>query len=96
MSGEGADGEVVARIAHIGKFCDAPDVEHDGRRRESELHERDQRMATGQQLGLVAVLGQQLQGVPGRLGPHVVERRRDHEAPPSPPAALRTAFTMLW
>src|SRR5690606_18206398 len=57
------------------------------------LHEGDQRVAAGEQLGLVAVLGEQGDGLGGRLGPLVVERDRDHCAPPE---AWRTALTMLW
>ena len=37
-------------------------------------------MAAGQQLGLVAVLGEQRHGLVGGSGPDIVESGRDHEA----------------
>ena len=39
-----------------------------------------QRVAAGEQLGLVAVLGEQREGLVGRVGPDVVERGGDHRA----------------
>src|SRR6185503_582500 len=48
-----------------------------------ELHERDQRVPAGEQLGVLAALGQQPDGLLEALGRHVVELRRDHSCPPS-------------
>jgi hypothetical protein len=52
-----------------------------------------ERHTTGQELGVVPVLGQRGGGLVGRADPHVVEWRRDH---PLVPAAANTAWTMLW
>ncbi len=46
---------------------------------QAQLHQREQRMATRQELGLVAVLGEQGHGLVGRAGPDVVECGGDHE-----------------
>src|SRR2546426_537381 len=50
---------------------------------------RKRRMPPGDQLGALAVLPEQLDGLLDRFGPFVVERRRDHC--PSPPFAERIA-----
>ncbi len=82
VAGQRPDGDVIAAVADVGQVTDPGDVDEDGRRRQPELHERDQRVATGQQLGVLAVLGQQADGLLGRPCSDVVERRRDHRAPP--------------
>ncbi len=68
-------------------------------------------MTAREQLGLVAVLCKQREGLVGRPGLGVVERGGDHFAPPDSwasraetfghastawPEAASTAFTMLW
>ena len=54
------------------------DVDEHGRLREPDLHHRQQRVAARQQLGVLAVLGQQRDRVRGGVGDLVVERRGDH------------------
>ena len=93
VPGEGADGQHVTVLAHIGEVGQSTDVDHDRRGRQPVLHERQQGVPTCQELGLVAVLGEEGEGVLGRGGQLVFECDRDHRAPP---AACRTAATMLW
>ena len=110
MAGQGADGHVVAAVADVGQVGQAADVDEHGRRSQAQLHERQQRVAAGQELGVVAVLGQQRQGLVDRARPGVLERHRDHSEPPDwervggaggdgghfAAAAASTALTMLW
>ena len=55
---ERADRDVVAGVADVGEVAQPADVDEHGRRREAQLHQRDQRHAAGEQLGVVAVLGE--------------------------------------
>jgi len=50
---------VVAAVAHVGEVAHAADVDQHRRRREPELHERQQRHAAGEELRIVAVLTDQ-------------------------------------
>src|SRR2546430_9476029 len=59
---------------------DAVDVDDERRPGQAQPHERQQRMASGQQLG-VLVLAQEVDGLLDRFGPLVVERCRDHRLP---------------
>src|SRR4051812_14013197 len=69
---------MVAGIADVGEVADAAHVDEHRRRGEAQLHERQERMPAGQQLGLVAVLAEQADGLLGRAGPDVVELGRNH------------------
>ena len=82
MAGEPADGDVVAAVAHVRQVGQPPDVDEHRRRREPQLHQRQQRVAAGQQLGLVAVLDERGDGGVGRVGPDVVEGGGDHADAP--------------
>ena len=73
--------------------------------RQAQLHQRQQRVAAGEQLGVVAVLGERGERLVHGAGPDVLERRGDHACtscaatwPAAGPAcaAARTARTMLW
>ena len=99
VPGEGADGDVVAGVADVGEIAQAADVDQHRRRRQPQLHEREQRVAAGEQLGVVAVLTEQADRLVGRVGPLVVERGRDHAGLPAvwpALAAARIDLTMLW
>ena len=93
VAGGGADHQVVAIGPDAGQLADPADVNHDRGGGQPQLHHRQQRMAPGQELGVIPVPGQQVQGVPGRLGCLVLERRGDHALIVS--AAASTARTML-
>ena len=65
MTRERADGHVVAAVADVRQVGQPADVDEHGRCRQPQLHERQQRVATREQLGVVTVLLQQLHGVIG-------------------------------
>ena len=92
---EAADADLVALLADIGELGEGADVDEHRRRGEPELHEGQQRVTAGEDLGFVAVLGERGERLVDRAGPHVVERGRDH-CPPPDLAAASTAWTMLW
>ena len=95
VAGHRADGDVVAVVADVRQVGEATDVDQHARLGEAELHHRQQAVAAGDELGLVAVLADQADGLLGGLGTDVVERGGDHWAPPAD-AAARTDLTMLW
>ena len=88
VAGQGADGDVVAVGADVRQVGQPADVDQDGRPGQPQLHEGQQRVAAGQQFGVVAVLGQQRDGLVGRGRPPVVEAGRVHRGPPFAPLAL--------
>ncbi len=93
MAGEGAHRDVITGIADVGEFVEATDVDEHGRRSQPQLHQREERVTASEEFGFVAVLGQEGDGLLGRLGPLVVEGGGDHFVDP---AAASTDFTMLW
>jgi hypothetical protein len=76
---ERADGDGAAVDPHVRQVLQAADVDEDGRRRQPQLHEREQRVAAGEELGVVAVAVQRADGVLEGLGALVVERSGDHD-----------------
>ena len=87
--------------ADAGQLVQPADVDQQLGLGQPQLHHRQQRVAAGQQLGVVAVLGQQRQRVLGRLGGDVLERRGDHAVTSAAvsacaSAAASTALMMLW
>ena len=73
MTRERADRDVAVSSRTYDRSRDATDVDEHRGRREPQLHERQQRVPARDQLGVVAVLGQQRDGLVGRAGAHVVE-----------------------
>jgi hypothetical protein len=69
VAGEGTDGEVVAGVADVAEVGEPADVDEHRRVGQAELHHRQERVAAGEELGLVAVLGEQGEGLLGRGGP---------------------------
>ena len=55
------------------------DVDEHARLGQAQLHQRQQAVAAGEELGVVAVLADQADRLLGRPGPHVVERGGDHD-----------------
>ena len=97
VPGQRADRDGVAVEPDVGRLGDAADVDERGREREAQLHHRQQRVAAGEQLGLVAVLAEQRDGLVDRVGAHVVEGGGNHAlAPLRSRDAASTARTMLW
>ena len=107
VPGAGADRDLVAVHPHVVQLGDPGDVDEHRRDRQPQLHDRQQRVPAGQDLGVLAVLGQGGDRLVDGRHAHVVELRRDHALtscwdegtwPAAGPAsaALRTACTMLW
>jgi hypothetical protein len=104
-----SDDQLTVRAADPAQPVRPADVDQHRGRGQPQLHHRQQRVAAGQQLGVVAVLGQQADRFCGRAGRQVVERGGDHRAPSGSPsglpgtgrspapaaAAASTALTML-
>jgi len=66
------------RVAEVG---DAVDVDERRRRREPQFHERDEALASGQHLPVVAVLVEMRDGIVERRGRQVLEAGWVHEVP---------------
>ena len=96
MTRESADREVVTRVADVRQVTDPADIDKDRRRREPQLHQWQQRHATGKELRVLTVLADQRDRLRSRSRTHVVERRGDHFAVRMVSAAASTDFTMLW
>ena len=96
VAGEAADRDRVAGVAHVGEVGEPTDVDEHRRRRQPQLHQRQQRVAAGEELGVVAVLGEQRDRVVDGVGAGVVERGGDHRPPAISAEPASTAATMLW
>ena len=91
VAGKGADGEVVALVAHVAQVVEPVQVDQDRGRGEAQPHQRDQGVPAGDELGLVAVLTEELYGVVDRFGDLVVEGHRVHYASPPSCGALASS-----
>jgi hypothetical protein len=63
--GQGADSDVVAAVADVVQVADAADVDQHRRGGQPQPHQRQQRVPAGQQLGFLAVLAEEADGVVG-------------------------------
>ena len=93
MTSERSDRHMVAAVAQVGQVAEPADVDEHRRHGEPQLHQREQRHAAGDELRLVAVLGEQGQRGVGGIRALVLERGGDHGVLW---AAASTARTMLW
>src|SRR5262249_27241439 len=93
VAGQGADGHVVTGVADVRQVGDAADVHEDAGLGQPQLHERQQAVAAGEELGFVPVLGDEGNRF-GGPGADVVELGRDHEGPPE--RARLMASQTLW
>ena len=73
-----ADGDVVAGVADVRQVGDAADVDEHARLGEAQLHQRQQAVAAGEELGIVAVLADEADRLVGGAGTDVVEGGRNH------------------
>src|SRR5438094_133626 len=77
-----ADGEDAVGLADVRETGDAVDV-HDVRRaREAQLHQRDEALPSGEDLGLLAESREQRRGVVERCGGVILERGWNHGGHP--------------
>src|SRR5829696_7970667 len=75
---------MIPFVANVVQVVYATEIYKDRRSGEPELHYGEQAVSAGEELGLLAVLPEQLDSVVHRLGDLVVEGKRDHEVlPPS-------------
>ena len=81
---------VRSQVAHT------TDVDEHGRRRQPQLHQRDERHAAGEELRVLAVLADERDRLGGRTRADVLERGGDHLSALTMSAAASTDFTMLW
>ena len=59
MARQGADGDLITALLDVRKTGNPSDVDEHRRDGKSQLHQWDQRMAAGNQLGLVTVLDEE-------------------------------------
>ncbi len=99
---ERTDRDVVAGVTDVRQVADAADVDQHRWLRQAQLHQWQQAVAAGEELGLVAVLADEGDRLLGGTGTDVVECCGDHCEPPIVrvrahlAAAARTDWTMLW
>ena len=89
LGGHRADDDVVAVGADALEVADAGEVDEVGRRREPQLHHRDQAMAAGKRAGVVAEIGEQGDGVGDGFRAVVGECAWNHGCPPGRPPVIR-------
>ena len=78
----GPDHDLVAVLAHPAQFGDAAEVDHQRRVTHAQAQDRDEALAAGHELRVVAAVDQRLERLVDRGRPDVVERCRDHRCPP--------------
>ena len=86
---------MVAVVAHVRQLLQPAEIDEHLRRGEPELHERQQRVAAGQQLCGVTVFVEQVESVLEGVGADVVERCGNHDRSSGARAAAMAASTML-
>ena len=95
VAGERPQGDVSVLLFHVAQLTQRPDVDEQGRLGQAEFHEREERMAAGEQLGVVAVLDEQCDRLVQGTGPYVVELGGDHVRSSGFTLAASAAATML-
>jgi len=78
VAGHGADAKLAAVFANVTQVRNAMDVDQIFGPGEAEFHHRHQTLAAGQELGVVAVAAQQLDGVVDSVGSQIFEASRIH------------------
>ena len=98
MTREPADRDVVARVGDVGEVAQVAHVDEHRGRGEPQLHERQERVTAREDLGFVAVLGEQRDRFVDGVGACVGELGRDHAGAPAciASAPAMTDLTMLW
>src|SRR5438132_9147839 len=82
VRGEGSDDEGPAFLLHAGQRRDLADVDHVLGLRETELHGGQEAVAARQDLGVVLVLGEKVEGLLDRAGLVILELGWIHECLP--------------
>src|ERR1700694_6037781 len=82
VAGQRPDRDVPVVLANVVKVADPADVDQERRRREPELHQRDQAVTAGQDFCLLAMLDQLRHRLRERTRGDVVERGWNHRFVP--------------
>ena len=77
-----ADPPLAVLALRAAQARDLAQVHEQRRRRQAQLHQRQQRVPAGQHLGVLAAVAQRLERLVERVGCDVVELGRDHWDPP--------------
>ena len=73
LAGEGPDGQAAVGGPHVGQLGESVDVDDDLGLREPEVHQRDETLAPGEDLGAVTVLGERGERLVLRSGSDILE-----------------------
>jgi len=73
MTSESSDRNMITVVSNERELTPAPDIDEHRRCGQAQLHQRQERMAAGEDLGLIAVFGQHSEGVLHGVGAHVLE-----------------------
>src|ERR671919_1727112 len=92
MARQRADRDPVTVLPDVLQLADPRDVDQHRRSRQTQSHQWQQRMAAGEDFGVV-VHRQQLDGAVDRIGALVLERGRDHAPPPFAARIARQTFS---
>jgi hypothetical protein len=92
VPGQRADRDMRSLVGDVGKLTQATQVDDYLGGGQPQFHQRQQRMASGQELRVLAVFGHQVNRLFRRPGPHIGKRRGDHA---ETAAAASAALTML-
>jgi hypothetical protein len=80
VAGQRPDRDVPVLFADVAELPYRPEIDEHLRQGEPQFHQGQQRMTAGQELAVLAVLGDQVQGLRHGTRPAVAEGRRNHEA----------------
>src|SRR5581483_3474222 len=86
-----SDRDGVSLVPDVAEVVEAADVDEQRRPREPHAQERDQRVAAGEELGVLAA--EKLDRLADRPRPRVVEGGRDHGPAPAADFTARTMFS---
>ncbi len=78
VAGHRTDRDGVTVLTNVRQVAQTADVDQHGRLRETQLHQRQEAVATGEELGFVAVLSDEADRLFGGLGADVVECCGNH------------------
>ena len=92
VAGQCADGDVVAGIADVRQVTDAADVDQHTWLGEAQLHQRQQAVPAGEELGVVTMFADETDGLFGRTGADVVEGGGNHVVAP----LLAESLVAIW
>src|SRR5262249_25041104 len=96
FTSEAANLKETAIFFHVRQSCDAIDVDQVGRPRDAQLHHRNEALPTTQNLRVVSMLLQELDGFRNGGRTQVLKRWRDHRIPASQEVRFCTPDATEW